>query len=169
LIVRAGSPVGDRSVISFLSINGSPLIMPATRTEEELDTFQTISNWIGDIGLITTKADADETLFVVEDEERGISNLVIDCEAPVVEIQQTIMAVPEGADTAHLFERLLQMNGSLVHGAFMLSADGTQIRFRDTLRLATLDLEELRGTINALHLALEEYGDELIDLRRSLD
>ena len=35
--------------------------------------------------------------------------------------------------------------------------------------LATLDLEELRGTINALHLALEEYGDELIELRHSLD
>jgi len=143
--------------------------MAATRTEEELDTFQTISNWIGDIGLVTTKTNPQDALLVVEDEERGITNMVIDCEDPIVEIQQAIMAVPEGADTAHLFERLLQMNGSLVHGAFMLSEDGTQIRFRDTLRLATLDLEELRGTINALHLALEEYGDELIDLRHSLD
>jgi len=143
--------------------------MAATRTEEDLDTFQTISNWIGDIGLVTTKTDPEEAMLVVEDEERRISNLVIDCEDPIVEIQQTIMGVPEGADTAHLFERLLQMNGSLVHGAFMLSEEGTQVRFRDTLRLATLDLEELRGTINALHLALEEYGDELIDLRRGLD
>lgn len=143
--------------------------MADTRTEDDLDTFQTICNWVGDIGLVITKTNADDALLVVEDEERGISNLVIDCEDPIVEIQQTIMGVPEQADTAHLFERLLQMNGMLVHGAFMLSDDGSQIRFRDTLRLATLDLEELRGTINALHLALEEYGDELIDLRRSLD
>lgn len=143
--------------------------MAATRTEDDLDTFQTISNWIGDIGLVTTKTVPEDAMLVVEDKERGISNLVIDCEDPIVEIQQSIMGIPEGADTDHLFERLLQMNGSLVHGAFMLSEDGTQVRFRDTLRLATLDLEELRGTINALHFGLEEYGDELIDLRRSLD
>jgi hypothetical protein len=143
--------------------------MEATRTDQDADVFQTICNWVGDIGLVITKKHDPEALIVVEDEERGITNMVIDCEDPILEIQQSIMAVPEGADTNHLFERLLQMNGTLVHGAFTLTEDGTQIRFRDTLRLATLDLEELRGTINALHLALEEYGDELIDLRRSLD
>mgnify|MGYP000591949302 CR=1 FL=1 len=143
--------------------------MEATRTERDADVFQTICNWVGDVGLVITKKHDQEALIVVEDEERGITNMVIDCEDPILEIQQTIMAVPEGADTNPLFERLLQMNGTLVHGAFTLTEDGTQIRFRDTLRLATLDLEELRGTINALHLALEEYGDELIDLRRSLD
>jgi hypothetical protein len=143
--------------------------MEATRTDQDADVFQTICNWVGDIGLVITKKHDQEALVVVKDEERGITNMVIDCEDPILEIQQSIMAVPEGADTNHLFERLLQMNGTLVHGAFTLTEDGTQIRFRDTLRLATLDLEELRGTINALHLALEEYGDELIDLRHSLD
>lgn len=143
--------------------------MPETRTEDDLETFQTICQWVGDIGLVITKKDPEEAMVVVEDEERSISHLVIDCEDPIVEIQQTIMGIPEQADTTHLFERLLQMNGMLVHGAFMLSDDGSQIRFRDTLRLATLDLEELRGTINALHLGLEEYGDELIELRRSLE
>ena len=143
--------------------------METTQAERDAEVFQTICNWVGDIGLVISRKNTDEHLLVVEDEERGISNMVIDCEDPIVEIQQSIMAVPGEADTAHLFERLLQMNGTLVHGAFMLSDDGTQIRFRDTLRLGTLDLEELRGTINALHFALEEYGDELIDLRRSLD
>jgi hypothetical protein len=143
--------------------------MEPTQVTRESEVFQTICNWVGDIGLVITRKNDDDALIVVEDEARGISNMVIDCEDPILEIQQTIMGVPSGADTAHLFERLLQMNGTLVHGAFMLSDDGTQIRFRDTLRLATLDLEELRGTINALHFALEEYGDELIDLRRSLD
>ncbi|PQJ35884.1 hypothetical protein BSZ35_15900 [Salinibacter sp. 10B] len=143
--------------------------METTQAERDAEVFQTICNWVGDIGLVISRKNTDEYLLVVEDEERGISNMVIDCEDPIVEIQQSIMAVPGEADTAHLFERLLQMNGTLVHGAFMLSDDGTQIRFRDTLRLGTLDLEELRGTINALHFALEEYGDELIDLRRSLD
>jgi hypothetical protein len=143
--------------------------MEATRTEREVEVFQTVCNWVTDIGLVITKKDADDGLLVVENEERDITNMVIDCEDPILEIQQAIMGVPDGADTGRLFKRLLQMNGTLVHGAFILSDDGTQVRFRDTLRLATLDQEELRGTINALHLGLEEYGDELIDLRRSLD
>jgi hypothetical protein len=143
--------------------------MSNASTAQRTDFFQTICNWVGDIGLVITKKRDDDDLIVVEDEERGISNMVIDCEDPIIEIQQSIMAVPEGTDTTRLFERLLQMNGTLVHGAFMLTEDGSQVRFRDTLRLATLDREELRGTINAFHLALEEYGDELIDLRRGLD
>lgn len=143
--------------------------MDALQTEQAADTFQTLCNWVSDIGLVIQKQDADEGLLVVEDEERGITNMVIDCEDPIVEIQQAIMGVPEGADPSELYRRLLQMNGTLVHGAFVLAEDGRQVRFRDTLRLATLDLEELRGSINALHLGLEEHGDELIDLRRSLD
>jgi hypothetical protein len=143
--------------------------MEATRTEKDAEVFQTIRNYVGDIGLVITKTDNEEALLVVEDEDRGISNMVIDCEDPILEIQQAIMGIPEGADPSHLYERLLQMNGTLVHGAFTLSEDGTQIRFRDTLRLATLDLEELRGTINALHFAIEEYGDELVALRHELD
>lgn len=142
--------------------------MEAT-TDLDADIFQTLSNWVGDLGLVIARKNADDALLVVEDEERHITNMVIDCEDPILEIQQTIMAVPPGADASHLFGRLLQMNGTLVHGAFILNDDGDQVRFRDTLRLATLDQEELRGTINALHLALEEYGDELIDLRHSLD
>jgi hypothetical protein len=143
--------------------------METTRTKTEAEVFQTVCNWVTDIGLVITKKEPEDGLLVVENEDRDITNMVIDCEDPIVEIQQAIMAVPDGADTNHLYERLLQMNGTLVHGAFMLSDDGTQIRFRDTLRLATLDQEELRGTINALHFGLEEYGDELITLRRSLD
>lgn len=143
--------------------------MNAVSAVQDTDVFQTLCTWVGDMGLVIAKKQEDESLLVVEDEDRHISHMVIDCEDPIVEIQQAIMAVPEGADTTHLFERLLQMNGTLVHGAFILSEDGTQIRFRDTLRLATIDQEEFRGTINALHLALEEYGDELIDLRRRLD
>lgn len=143
--------------------------MDATRTEREADIFQTLCNWVGDIGLVITTKRDDDRLLVVEDEERGITNMVIDCEDPILEIQQAIMNVPDDSEASRLYERLLKMNGTLVHGAFTLAEDGSQVRFRDTLRLGTLDLEELRGTINALHFALQEYGDELIDLRRSLD
>ena len=135
----------------------------------EAEAFSRVRNYVSDIGLIVTRVEPDERLLVVEDEERGIANMVIDCEDPILEIQQPIMGIPDGADTAALFADLLQMNGQLVHGAFMLSDDGTQVRFRDTLRLPTLDLAELRGTINAFHLAIEEHGDRLVALRHGLD
>lgn len=135
----------------------------------ETEAFQRVRGYVADIGLVVTDVHPQERLLVVEDEERGIGNMVIDCEDPILEIQQPIMGIPDGANTAALFEALLHMNGTLVHGAFMLSDDGTQIRFRDTLRLPTLDLAELRGTINAFHLALEEHGDTLVSLRHGLD
>ena len=135
----------------------------------EAEAFNRVRTYVSDIGLIVTRVEPDERLLVVEDEERGIANMVIDCEDPILEIQQPIMGIPDGADTAALFADLLQMNGQLVHGAFMLSDDGTQVRFRDTLRLPTLDLAELRGTINAFHLAIEEHGDRLVALRHGLD
>ena len=33
-------------------------------------------------------------LFVVEDEENGIRNLLVDCEPPIVVLEQLIMEVP---------------------------------------------------------------------------
>jgi hypothetical protein len=142
---------------------------PALDAAQEAEAFNRVRNYVGDIGLIVTHVEPDERLLVVEDEERGIANMVIDCEDPILEIQQPVMGIPNGADTAELFEALLTLNGLLVHGAFMLSDDGTQVRFRDTLRLPTLDLAELRGTINAFHLAIEEHGDTLVSLRHALD
>ena len=58
--------------------------------------------------------------------------------------------------------RLLQMNNTLVHGAFVLDETGERIFFRDTLQLANLDLNELESSIRALSLALAEYGSELL-------
>lgn len=136
---------------------------------QETEAFRRVRGYVTDIGLVITDVHPDERLLVVEDEERGIANMVIDCEDPILEIQQPIMGIPEGADPSDLFETLLRLNGLLVHGAFMLSEEGTQVRFRDTLRLPTLDLAELRGTINAFHLAIEEHGDTLVALRHALD
>ena len=98
--------------------------------------------------------------MVVEDEENGIKNLIIDCEAPIIVLEQVIMNAP--ADAGDLFKRLLQMNRNLVHGAFVLDEDGDVVLFRDTLQLENLDRNELEGSIHALSLALSEYGQELL-------
>ena len=81
---------------------------------------------------------------------------MIDCEEPILIFEQMVLDVP--ANPGSMFRRLLQMNRTLVHGAFALTEDGKRILFRDTLRLEHLDLNEVQGTIEALSLAMAEHA-----------
>ena len=124
------------------------------------DNLDKIKEYLLDIDMKITSEDESEELVIVEDEENGIKNLIIDCEAPIVILEQLIMEVPD--EPGDLHKRLLQMNRTLVHGAFVLDEEGRRIFFRDTLQLENLDLNELEGSIRALSLALAEYGSELL-------
>jgi len=125
------------------------------------DKFTLVKEFLSDMEISIVSEDEAEELVVVEDEENGIKNLVIDCEAPIVVIEQVIMKVP--AKTEVLYKRLLQLNRELVHGAFVVDETETYIIFRDTLQLENLDRNELEGSIHALTLALSEYGSELLE------
>ena len=119
-----------------------------------------VKGYLVDLGLaIVSENEADE-LLVVDDEDSGIKQLVIDCEPPIVVLEQLIAEVP--AEPGNLFVRLLQMNNTLVHGAFVLDETAERIFYRDTLQLSNLDLNELEGSVRALSLALAEYGAELL-------
>lgn len=124
-----------------------------------------VKNYIMDLDLAIVEEDLKEDLIIVDDEESGIKNLIIDCEDPIVIIEQLIMPVPE-AGQQDFFRRLLQMNATLVHGAFLLDEDAKHVFFRDTLRLDTLDRSELESSIRALALALAEHGNELLQFGR---
>ena len=113
-----------------------------------------------DLDLDIQDEDVEEELVVVSDEERGINNLIGDCEDPILILEQAIMPIP--SDPKDLYERLLEMNRTLIHGAFALDKETGTILFRDTLRLDTLDRAEIEGTINALGLALAENAGELL-------
>ena len=65
-----------------------------------------------------------------------------------------------------IFRRLLQMNRTLVHGAFVLDEAGKSILLHDTLALAYVDVNEVQGTIDAFSLALAEHAQELIAFSR---
>jgi hypothetical protein len=126
--------------------------------------FTTVKEYLRELRLSIVSEDAAEGLVVVEDEERGIMNLVVDYEDPILIFEQMIMPVP--AQPGDLFRRLLQMNRTLVHGAFALDEEGKRVLFRDTLQLTNLDLNEVEGTIEALSLALAEHAAELISFSR---
>ena len=125
------------------------------------EQFEKVKSFLLDLDLKITDEDEAQELVVVEDPENGIANLIIDCEAPIVVLEQLIM--PIKADSGEFFKRLLQMNRSLVHGAFVLDEEGKNLFFRDTLQLENLDLNELEGSIQALSLALAEHWSELLD------
>ena len=122
--------------------------------------FDDVKTFVQELQLSIVNEDAPEGILVVDDEERGIKNLVIDYEDPVLIFEQMIMEVP--GRTGDMFTRLLQMNRTLVHGAFALDEEGRRVLFRDTLQLANLDLNEVEGTVEALSLALAENAAELI-------
>jgi hypothetical protein len=123
--------------------------------------YEKVKGFLLDLDFKIVDENQAEELMVVDDEENGIRNLIVDCEAPIVVLEQLIMELPEA--TGDFCKRLLQMNRSLVHGAFVLDDEGQRIFFRDTLQLENLDLNELEGSIQALSLALAEYGAELLE------
>lgn len=119
-----------------------------------------IKGYLMDLDLEIVKEDRAKELVVVEDEAEGIKNLVVDCEPPLVILEQLIMPVPK--QPGDLFKRLLQMNNTLVHGAFALDDQGKNVFFRDTLELENLDRNELEASIRALSLAMAEHASELL-------
>ncbi len=124
------------------------------------ENLDRVKGYLLDLDLKIVSENEAEELIVVDDEDNGIKHLVIDCEPPIVILEQLIAETP--AEPGDLFKRLLQMNNTLVHGAFVLDETGERIFYRDTLQLANLDLNELEGSIRALSLALGEYGAELL-------
>ena len=124
--------------------------------------FQTVKSYLQELHMMIVKEDPAQQLLIVEDDEFGIKNLVIDCEEPLLIFEQVIMDVP--AKPGDMFRRLLQLNRTLVHGAFALTEDSKRVLFRDTLRMENLDLNEVQGTMQALSLAMAEHATELIAL-----
>ena len=123
--------------------------------------FLDVKNMVLDMGLVIVEEDKEEELIVVEDEERGIKGMIIDCEDELLIVEQ-----PIGKFSSAHYKWFLQKSRLLPFGAFVLDEESDMILFRNTLRLDTLDREELESTINSLELFFAEYGDELIKMSK---
>lgn len=124
------------------------------------DHFQIVKDYLLELNYDITAEDFEEQLFIINDEEEGIRNLVIDCEDPILIIEQYIMELKEV--NKDILAHLLQKNREIVHGAFVLDETGKKLLFRDTLQLENLDLNELEGSINSLKLLMAEYSEQLL-------
>ena len=126
--------------------------------------FNKVKEFLIELDYEITSIDEKESLFIVNNESAGICNLIIDCEYPILVIEQYLFDI--SANNHQAFKRLLQMNREIIHGAFALDETGTKVIFRDTLQLENLDLNELQGTLDSLMLLLCEFSSELIELAK---
>jgi len=126
-----------------------------------MSDFDTVKEFVLELGFAISSEIPEEEIVIIDDEERGIQSLVIDCEDTVLVLEQLILRL-DTAVGAEGLARILQMNRDLVFGAFVLNDDGGALLYRNTLALENLDLNELESTINALSLGLAENGEELL-------
>jgi hypothetical protein len=104
-----------------------------------------------------------EGTFLVNDASKGLTNVVLVYEDPVVVVRTKVMAVP-AAKKEGLFEELLRLNcADIIHGAYAL--DGNDVILIDTLEYDTMDKSELEATLDAIGLALAQHYSILSQYR----
>jgi hypothetical protein len=122
--------------------------------------FEQLKSYVKNLGFDIASENYDEEIILISDERRGIINLIIDIEDPIVIFEQLIGVIKK--DETSTYKSLLKINRHLVHGAFVLDDEGERLLFRDTLQVENLDQNEVDGTISALSLGMSEYGHELL-------
>ncbi len=122
--------------------------------------FSKIKSFLLDLEYTIIKENAEEQLFVAENLEAGITNLIIDCEDPLLIIEVYLFEIKN--KNINTIESLLIKNRDIIHGAFALDESGKKVFFRDTLQLENLDFNELQATLYSLEILISEYADNII-------
>ena len=123
-------------------------------------TRQRIESFLRTLGLSFDELDADT--WVINDEDRGVENLIVVHEEPVIIFRLKVADVPPG-DHCALYEELLRLNGTdLLHGAYAL--EGTSVVLMNTLLSETIDIEEFQATLDAISLSVAEHYERLLPL-----
>jgi len=130
-----------------------------------MTNFETLKEYVGELGFRVVSENPAEELMVIEKSDNGITGMILDIEDPILIIEQLICEVKTGPGLESL-RSLLQMNRSLIHGAFALDETGTRVIFRDTIQMQNLDKNAVESSINALSLALAEYSGRLIQISK---
>ena len=130
--------------------------------ETQQNYFQKVKEYLIDLDYEIKVEDEENELFVIEREEEGIHNLIIDCEDPILIMEQFLFEVKN--PSPEMYKSLLIKNRDIVHGAFVL--DENKVSFRDTLQIENLDRNEIEGSLNSLSLLMTEYNKELIEFSK---
>ena len=115
--------------------------------------MEKIENYLVTLGI--SYENIGEKTWLVNDEEKGLEQLVIMTADPVVIIRVKVMTIPP-KNREEFYKTLLQLNGTdMVHGSYGI--DGEDIVLNDTLEYATMDLEEFQASLDAVGLAVAQH------------
>lgn len=128
------------------------------------ENFAKVKQYLLDLNYTIKYENEEESLFVIDNPDYGISNMLIDCEDPILVLEQFIFELK--SDDSSVLRELLQLNREIIHGAFTIDESGKKVLFRDTLALENLDLNELESSINSLSLLLSEHSEKIIDFSK---
>jgi hypothetical protein len=126
--------------------------------------FERVKDYLLELNFTIIQEDAEDGLFVVENEEQGITNTVLIVADPMLIVEQLLCEL--STEDASVYQQLLIKNRDIIHGAFALDDSGKKLFFRNTHECENLDLNELEATLNSLAILLSEYSEELIKISK---
>ncbi|OQY04430.1 MAG: molecular chaperone Tir [Bacteroidetes bacterium 4572_117] len=126
--------------------------------------FLKVKNYLLELNFTIVDENEDENLLIIENENEGISNMILICADPILIMEQFLFETKTG--DVEVYKSLLQKNQDIIHGAFVLDQSGTKVLFRDTLQLENLDLNELEGSLNSLAFLLSEYSAKILEFAK---
>lgn len=101
--------------------------------------------------------------YLINDAKRGLRQVVVAYEEPIVMVRTKVMDVPAAGREA-FYETLLKLNASdLLHGAYAI--EGSEVVIVDTLEQDTMDKSELEASLDAIGLALAQHYPTLSKFR----
>lgn len=126
--------------------------------------FDKVREYLLELNFNIVQEDESEGVFVVENEDEGMTNVVLIVSDPLLIVEQFLIKIKNPSEEK--FRKLLVKNRDIIHGAFAVDETGTKVFFRNTHECENLDLNEIEATLNSLALLLSEYSDELIKLSK---
>ena len=132
-------------------------------------TFAEVCSMVIHLGFVPENVDEEGQLFTITDLDRGINRLIVDCEDPILILEQMIMRISDDLYAELAYMELLAANRELVHGAYAYNKDQNVVTWRDTLELSHLNLNELEASINALSLGLSEHAGIFLSFAPTVD
>ena len=128
-----------------------------------MTTNKDIENYFEELELSYQKV--SDGVWVLDIEEQGINNLVINHEEPILLFRIKLMDAPK-KNREQFFKRLLELNATdLTHGAYALEEENVVLM--NTLQSENLDLNELEASIDALSFAASQHYTELSGYREN--
>jgi hypothetical protein len=126
-------------------------------------TKEKIESYMTELGL--SYEQKGKNVWVVFGEDKGLENVIVMIDDPIVIIQVKVMEIPK-ENRAALFEELLHLNATdMVHGAYALQ--DKSVILLNTLLAETMDIEELQASFDALGLALAQHYEILAKYRNT--